>query len=64
MYYTDHGRYPHSLDELSPNYYGNVPVDPLTNQPYQYQLRPDGRGYKVCTRLESAKAQECLTSQP
>lgn len=65
MYYSEHNNYPSSLNELSPEYFPNLPVDPSTNQPYQYQLQQNGTDYdyKVCTRLESTKTQKCVTSQ-
>ena len=40
-----------------------LPLDPSTNQPYQYQLQPNGTDYKVCAQLESTKTQKCVTSQ-
>lgn len=62
-YYDDYNNYPFSLDELSPKYLPSIPVDPSTNQPYQYQLQPNGTDYKVCARMDSTKAQKCITSQ-
>ncbi len=63
MYYIEYGRYPYSLNALSPKFLPNILVDPLTNQPYQYQLQPNGIDYKVCAQLESTKSQKCVTSQ-
>ncbi len=64
FYYDDNsGKYPFSLNELSPKYLPSTLVDPLTNQPYQYQLQPNGIDYKICAQLESTKAQKCFTSQ-
>lgn len=63
MYYSEHNNYPSSLDELSPEYFPSLPVDPSTNQPYQYQLQQGGTDYKVCAQLESTKTQKCVTSQ-
>lgn len=63
MYYSDHNNYPSSLNELFPEYLQGLPVDPLTNQPYQYQLQQGGKDYKICAQLESTKTQKCVTSQ-
>jgi len=61
IYRNEHNNYPASLDELSPKYLLTLPVDPLTKKPYQYQLKENGKGYKICTWLESTKTQKCLT---
>ena len=63
IFYSEQNRYPFSLNELSPQYLPTTPVDPSTNQPYQYQLQQNGTDYQVCTQLESTKAQKCVTSQ-
>jgi len=63
IYYSEHNSYPFSLNELSPKYLSSALVDPSTNQPYQYQLQPNGMDYKVCAQLESTKTQKCVTSQ-
>jgi competence protein ComGC len=60
IYYSENNRYPFSLNELPSKY---LPIDPSTNQPYQYQLQLNGTDYKVCTQLESTKTQKCVTSQ-
>jgi len=62
MYYSEHNNYPSSLNELFPEYFPNLSVDPSTNQPYQYQLQQNGTDYKVCAQLESTKTQKCITS--
>lgn len=64
VYYNENKRYPFSLDELSPKYLPAMPVDPVTNQPYQYQLQPDDMSYKICAQMESTKAQKCISSYP
>lgn len=61
LYYDEHGSYPFSLNELSPQYLPTTPVDPKTNIPYQYQRQGDS-DYQVCTQLE-AKTQKCVSSQ-
>jgi len=60
LYYNEYGKYPSSLNELS-IYLPSPPVDPSTNQPYQYQSQSNGANYKVCMQLESAKDQTCVT---
>jgi len=63
IFYNEQNKYPFSLNELSPKYLPSAPVDPSTNQPYQYQLQPNGTDYQVCAQLESTKTQKCVTSQ-
>jgi len=60
---TNSGKYPISLDMLFPKYLSNVPVDPFTEQSYEYQLQQNGMDYEVCTELSSMRAQKCVTSQ-
>lgn len=62
IYYGEHNSYPSSLSELVPEYLSSPFVDPLTNQPYQYQLQENGTNYKICVQLESTKDQKCVTS--
>lgn len=63
IFYSEQNKYPFSLNELAPKYLPSTLVDPSTNQPYQYQLQPNGADYKVCAQLESTKTQKCVTSQ-
>ena len=63
IFYSEQNKYPFSLNELAPKYLQSTLVDPSTNQPYQYQLQPNGTDYKVCAQLESTKTQKCVTSQ-
>ncbi len=64
IYYVENNSYPFSLNELSSQKdLPSMPVDPLTNQPYQYQLQLNGTDYQVCAKLESTKTQKCVTSQ-
>jgi hypothetical protein len=42
-YRSDHGRYPHSLKELSPAYIADIPNDPFTDRDLVYQSK--GTGY-------------------
>lgn len=47
LYHQERGIYPVSLDELSPRYLPEAPVDPETNTGYRYQLQSE-TSYKVC----------------
>ncbi len=63
MYYGDHsGTYPSTLNELPQEYLSST-LDPVTKQPYQYQLQAGGKNYEVCAQLESPKTQKCVSSQ-
>jgi len=61
LYYEEYDNYPHSLDALSPDYITTIPVDPQTNESYQYQLIQDGDDYRICAKMEEQK-QMCLSS--
>jgi len=39
----------------------DLPVDPRTNQFYEYYLDPDGRDYQLCAEFEG-KGKQCLNS--
>ncbi len=60
-YYAQYGRYPFSLNELSPQYLQKMPVDPKTNLPYQYQRFSDA-DYQLCAQLETKK-EICVSPQ-
>jgi len=60
LYYDESGSYPLTLNELSPRYIA-VPVDPKTNNPYDYQ-RQGETDYKICAQLED-KTEKCFSSQ-
>lgn len=62
VYYDRNNNYPTSLNELDPEHLRNAFTDPL-NQPYQYQLQPDGADYKLYAELEVVKTQYCVNSQ-
>lgn len=62
-YYEEHNIYPSSLNELTSQYMQNMPIDPSTKQPYQYQLQSGGADYTICVDLESVKTRNCATSQ-
>jgi len=42
-YFTEHGTYPNSLNDLTPNYLKTVPIDPFGTGPLKYQTT--GAGY-------------------
>lgn len=63
IYHSEYNSYPFSLNEFSSEYLPKIPVDPLTNQPYKYQLQSDGKDYNICTQLESMEIEKCFTSQ-
>lgn len=60
LYLDENGKYPYSLNELSPQYMLKIPVDPKTNFPYEFTS--GGLSYKVCAQMESEK-QKCVSSQ-
>jgi hypothetical protein len=42
-YRLAHGKYPQTLDALTPQFIAEVPHDIINGQPLHYQLRPDGQ---------------------
>jgi len=47
-YRAEHGQYPKSIQALVPNYLDHLPIDPLSNKPYVYQLHGStGRLYSI-----------------
>lgn len=54
-YNIENSRYPIVLKELVPTYLSEVPVDPLTNEPYDYSVLQGGRNYELCYTLEQTK---------
>ena len=44
-YHEEHGRLPGTLEELAPQYFDAVPVDPFTEQPFGY--RPHGEPPRI-----------------
>ncbi len=40
-HFEEHGRLPDALDELAPEYFERVPIDPLTEQPFNYEPHAD-----------------------
>ncbi|MDD3926470.1 MAG: hypothetical protein PHT33_07415 [bacterium] len=41
IYRSEHGRYPKTLDDLSPNIQQKLPVDPFVEKPYIYKRKGD-----------------------
>ncbi len=41
-FFLDRGKYPETLDELVPEYISELPLDPFIDQPFHYDLEPDG----------------------
>lgn len=39
MYLADHGKYPAQLDDLVPDYFAELPLDPYNNRPFNYSPR-------------------------
>lgn len=60
LYYDENGKYPYSLNELSPRYILTIPVDPKTS--FQYEYTGSDLTYKVCAQLENEKL-NCVLSQ-
>lgn len=47
-YRTDHDNYPDALDDLTPDDFGNIPLDPFTDAPFRYKRTASGyRLYSV-----------------
>ena len=64
IYSAEHGRtYPSSLGQLYPQYLKEMPLDPKTNQPYQYEVQQGGLSYQLCAEMEKTKENYCETGQ-
>ncbi len=48
VYQIQNGSYPTSLNELVPQYASSIPLNPVTQSPYQYQVQSNGRSYELC----------------
>lgn len=57
-YYKNGNIYPKSLNELQLSI---NPVDPLTGEPYEYTVAPDGQDYRLCYNAEETKEEVCFT---
>lgn len=55
-FHNDHGRLPRNLDELVPEYIGEVPVDPYDGRPLRYSSNP-GVVYSVGSDLKDGGGQ-------
>lgn len=56
IYKSQNRVYPVSLNELSPTYIATVPINPVTNQPFQYQVEQGGMNYQLCTEMNGQNA--------
>jgi len=64
MYYDSKGRYPASLSDLVPTYFGAAPIDPDGVSEYQYCITLNGASYHLGTRetgLEMADSAALIT---
>ena len=62
LYKADTGKYPASLDQLSPKYLATVPVDSATQAPYQYQVGQNAGSYQLCAQADAGQ-QTCVSSE-
>ena len=58
QYKIEKGIYPASLSVLEPDFIAEVPTDPKTNDPYEYEQLKDGDSYKICILFESTDRTE------
>lgn len=58
QYRIEKGIYPGSLSELVPGFIPEVPVDPKTGEPYEYEQLRNGNSYKLCMLFESQDKKE------
>jgi len=47
-YYSDHGQYLPSLEDLIPEYLSSIPLIPETKKEYYYLSQENGKKYKLC----------------
>lgn len=47
QYNEKNNTYPRSLDELVPAYISKIPVDPITNRPYEYAISTNAKDYVI-----------------
>lgn len=52
FYYINEGKYPVTLNVLVPKTLSQIPVDPLTEESYEYTINPSLNGYILCANLE------------
>jgi prepilin-type N-terminal cleavage/methylation domain-containing protein len=52
-YYTKEGTYPDDLDSLTPDFIGEVPQDPINEDPYIYDYCKDDGKYALIAKLET-----------
>jgi hypothetical protein len=71
QYRAGSGRYPRSLDALSPRWLAAEHLaDPVTGKPFDYEAAPDGRGFTLCSlgakgdRKDSRGDEFCVRRKP
>ncbi len=63
-YWATYGEFPATLDQLiEEGELIQIPVDPTTSQPYEYQVLDDGQNYRLCYQDENQQSQ-CKESDP
>ncbi len=63
MYRHDHGDYPASLAGLVPSYLDDIPIEPITAEPFVYERTSDG-GFRLSPGLPGFRALERLLVNP
>ncbi|MBI4136593.1 hypothetical protein HY469_00870, partial [Candidatus Roizmanbacteria bacterium] len=62
QYRIEKGVYPDSLSQLYPDFIGEIPTDPQTNEPYVYHSIENGESYQVCINWEtSGNGEACIS---
>ncbi|MCR4263971.1 MAG: hypothetical protein NUV98_04615, partial [Candidatus Roizmanbacteria bacterium] len=63
QYKIEKGIYPASLSVLEPDFIAEVPTDPKTNDPYEYEQLRNGESYRLCMAFESQdkKGNSCFS---
>ena len=63
-YHAAYLKFPESLAALVPNYIKFVPLDPKTNNPYDYIVSEDKSSYSLCILYETKSVSEgCLNTE-
>lgn len=62
QYWSAHGTYPATLDDLFPDFapldehdqpYPSPPVDPVTRETYRYEVTPDGQAFQLAATMDN-----------
>lgn len=61
-FFGDNFRYPTTLDELVPKYLSEIPVDPVTKEPYKYKVLREGKDFEICGDYDSSEFENCQSS--